>query len=287
MTRKLPYHDLKADHLVTFAIASGKLPAEPQYSAALGPETLWDLCKRCWTRKPEERPSIRTLWRNIGWFNIAGWIHDSDIFSRYFIGDAFPDVLESLLATPRDQVPVICLCSLINKMSCQQIRMLAGRPIWLGRFLGADMKRGIAAVFRRVLFPQHLLQHPATRRGRVSPGSLTKTTTPRRPCRKLTTSRSRSRQRTQRMWVPFPPELHLVAAAIAVLVRGLQIHRLRRTGTPIPVNRVWQTHYPRSDPRSIAKHRTLWILSGAPDKCATFLSFYIPSPMKPTLTVHY
>ncbi len=116
----------------------------------------------------------------------------------------------------------------------------------MGLFLGVEIKRGIAAVFRHLLFHHCFVQYPATRRGRVIPGFLTKTITPRRPRpnRRLTISRPHSRQHTQCMRVPFPPELHLVTAALVALVGGLQIHRLQHTGTlNMPVDQVSQTQY--------------------------------------------
>ncbi|KAH8114408.1 kinase-like domain-containing protein [Phellopilus nigrolimitatus] len=71
LTMLRPYHHLSSDYQVIFAIIRGQLPVLPgsfvSGSATVDETILWDLCRNCWKRSPEMRPSMNDVNRELDW----------------------------------------------------------------------------------------------------------------------------------------------------------------------------------------------------------------------------
>ena len=65
LTGKLPFFELKNDGQVVMAIISGELPKKPSEEIGTEIEVLWDICERCWTVNPEERPTMASVLRRL------------------------------------------------------------------------------------------------------------------------------------------------------------------------------------------------------------------------------
>lgn len=67
LCRNVPYHTLKFEAQVIFAVISGKLPELPveSYGWNRRLRSIWDICNNCWNTEPGKRPDMSLVLQQI------------------------------------------------------------------------------------------------------------------------------------------------------------------------------------------------------------------------------
>lgn len=67
LSRNVPYHTLKIDAQVIFAVISGKLPelTVESYGWNRRLRSIWDICNNCWNTEPAKRPGMSLVLEQI------------------------------------------------------------------------------------------------------------------------------------------------------------------------------------------------------------------------------
>ena len=66
LTRRIPFH-LDADLIAFMHVVEGKRPERPQgVGEAWFTDDVWEVLERCWTQRPESRPSIKDVLQCLG-----------------------------------------------------------------------------------------------------------------------------------------------------------------------------------------------------------------------------
>jgi serine/threonine protein kinase len=74
LTGERPFEHLAGDVFVILAISRGELPPVPEDLDTKPDHSwkLWELCKKCWTKKPRLRPSMSDILKHVNKYRNAG-----------------------------------------------------------------------------------------------------------------------------------------------------------------------------------------------------------------------